>query len=206
MKKYIAFGLLTVFLLLPVVCAAAAPHEIAGFVLNQNIEGFRDRLLMETALPVRYQENIEEVEIKPIKGYKTGLIGYATCVKPGHIVWIKMKYDDSSKAFFQDLLKQFKKRFGEPTEYRGDPFHIFVAWKWSFIDPDNNRISLTLQHNTLDSEEKRGTAVKLKMTNLIDAVIRCHNTLKCGQLNRLRCRKWKKIVLPQKGWDLYVPR
>jgi hypothetical protein len=89
-------------------------------------------------------ENIEEVEIKPIQGIKSGLIAYATCTAPGQIARIKLKYKDASKAFFEDLIKKIKKKYGEPDQYRGDPFHILISWKWSFVDDDGNRISLTV--------------------------------------------------------------
>ncbi len=128
------------FLWVAGVCLAAeAPHQVAVFVLNRDIADFKDYVIMETALPIRYMENIEEVEIRPIEGIKSGLIAYATCTAPGHIVRIKLKYEDSSKDFFENLLKQIKKKYGEPDEYRGDPFHILIAWKWSFIDKDGNR-------------------------------------------------------------------
>jgi hypothetical protein len=42
-----------------------------------------------------------------------------------------------------------------------------IAWKWSFTDTDGNNISLILQHNTRDEEEKQGNAVKMTMWNLL---------------------------------------
>ncbi len=161
---------------------------------------------METALPIRYMENIEEVEIKPIKGMKSGYIAYATCAAPGHIVRIKLKYNDWSKKFFENLLKQFKKKYGEPDEYRGDAFHIFIAWKWSFIDKDGNRISLTLQHNSQDPEEKMGNAVKLTMTNLVEEDKQCHKLKGRDPRAKLRQRDWKVVDPGLTGWDLYLPR
>ena len=130
------------------VCFAEVPHEIAGFVLGKNIDEIKDRLDMSTALPVRHRESLREVEIKTMEGFKSGLITYGTCAKPGQIVRIKLKYTETSKKFYETLLKRFKKKFGEPNEWRGDPFHIFLDWKWAFIDKDGNRISLHLQHNT----------------------------------------------------------
>ncbi len=55
----------------------------------------------------------------------------------------------------------------------GDPFHIMIAWKWSFTDKDGNNISLILQHNTRDEEEKQGNAVKMTMWNLMLEEERC---------------------------------
>ena len=154
-----------------IVCATSlageAPHQIGVFVLKQNISELKDYVIMETALPIRHMENIEEVEVKSMKGIKSGLIAYATCESPGTVVRIKLKYIDPSKKFYEELLKRIKKKYGEPTEYRGDPFHIVLSWKWSFVDKNNQRISMTLQHNSLDTEEKIGNSIKLTNRSLI---------------------------------------
>ena len=206
MKKRILLTILAFLWVAGICLAGGAPHQVGVFVLNRDIAEFKDYVIMETALPIRHVENIEEVEIKPIKGIKSGLIAYATCVAPGHIVRIKLKYKDSSKQFFEDLLKQIKKKYGEPEEYRGDAFHIFIAWKWSFIDKDGNNISLTLQHNSKDTEEKRGNAVKLTMTNLIVKDQRCFKLKALDHREKIRQRDWKVMDPGLTGWDLYVPR
>lgn len=185
---------------------AGAPREVGGFALNENIKQYEDRVLMDTALPIRYAENIEEVEIKFTPGFKSGLIAYGTCEKPGNIVRIKLKYADSSKAFFKDLLKQFKKRFGEPDEYRGDPFQIMIAWKWSFVDQQNHNISLTLQHNTRDEEEKIGNAVKLTNTTLIEKDLECFKRKQLDYQEKLRQREWKAVEPEESGWEIFLPR
>jgi len=207
MKKRLSFIIIMALLAVAGICLASeAPHQVSVFVLNRDIADFKDYVIMETALPIRHMENIEEVEIKPIKGIKSGLIAYATCTAPGHIVRIKLKYEDSSKKFFENLLKQIKKKYGEPEEYRGDPFHILIAWKWSFIDTDGNHISLTLQHNAEDAEEKMGNAVKLTMTNLIEDDQRCYKLKALDHREKLRQRDWKVMDPGLTGWDLYVPR
>ena len=207
MKKILLFIALLAFLWAAGICLAGeAPHQISVFVLNRDIADFKDYIIMETALPIRHMENIEEVEIKPIQGIKSGLIAYATCTAPGHIVRIKLKYQDSSKKFFENILKQFKKKYGEPDEYRGDAFHIFIAWKWSFTDKDGNRIGLTLQHNSQDPEEKMGNAVKLTMTNLVEEDKQCHKLKGRDPREKLRQRDWKVVDPGLTGWDLYVPR
>ncbi len=186
--------------------AVEAPHQVSVFGLNRNIADFKDYVIMETALPIRHMENIEEVEVKPIKGIKSGLIAYATCAAPGHIVRIKLKYKDGSKKFFQNLLKKIKKKYGEPDEYRGDSFNILIAWKWSFVDKDGNRISMTFQHNSQDVDEKRGNAIKLTMTNLIEKDQRCYKIKTFDHRVRLRQRDWKIVDPGLTGWDRYVPQ
>ena len=87
---------------------------------------------------------------------------------------VRLKYADSSKKFYKELLKRFKRKFGDPTEWQGDPFHIVLAWKWAFTNPQGNRISLVLQHNTRDEEESIGNTVKITTWNLIEAERECY--------------------------------
>jgi hypothetical protein len=206
MKKKVGIGMAVLLLFIPGITLAEAPHQVGGFVLDQNIKKFEDRVIMDTALPVRYAENIKEVEIKFTQGFKSGLIAYGTCARPGNIVRIKLKYADSSKQFYEDLLKQFKKRFGEPNEYQGDPFHIVVAWKWSFVDQQNHRISLILQHNSKDEEEKMGNAVKLTDTTLMEEDLLCYKNKQLDYRERLRQREWKARKPETGGWELFLPR
>ena len=205
MKKIVCSWILSL-IWVPALALAAAPHQLGGFVLNQKISAFEDQILMDTALPVRYAENIEEVEIKPTQGFKSGLIAYGTCSKPGHIVRIKLKYADASKKFFEDLLKQFNKRFGEPDEYRGDAFKIVIAWKWSFVDEENHKISLILQHNAMDEDEKIGNAVKITDTTLMEEDSDCYRRKQLDSRDRLRQRKWEIVDPGDTGWERFIPR
>jgi len=155
-------------LLFPALCPAQAPSQIGGFVLGGNISEYKDRVKMETAMPIRYAEYLTEVETNPINGFKSGLISYGNCAVPGRILRVKLKYAESTKKFYKALLKHYKARFGEPLEWRGDPFHVLIAWKWSFTDSKHNQISMILQHNTKDEEEKLGNAVKITLTNFLE--------------------------------------
>jgi len=173
MKKYLLYGLLTLILVGPHSVWAEAPHKLAGFVLGGPMNDFNEQVEMDTVLPIRYIESLKEVEAKEIKGFKTGLVVYGTCIEPSRIVRLKFKYADNSKRFFDELLARFKANLGKPDEWRGDPFHIVIAWKWHFTDKDANQISLILQHNTRDEEEKQGNAVKMTMWNLLLEEDRC---------------------------------
>jgi hypothetical protein len=207
MKKQLFILTVLAFLWITGTCLADdAPHQVAVFKLNGNIADVKDYVIMETALPIRYMENIEEVEIKPIEGLKSGLIAYATCAMPGQIARIKLKYKDASKKFYENLLKRIKNKYGEPNEYRGDPFHILISWKWSFVDKDGNRISMTLQHNSMDTEEKVGNAIKLTLTSLIEEDERCYKIKALDQRQKLRQREWKIMTPELTGWSLFVPR
>ena len=196
-----------VFLWIAGICLAGeAPHQIGVFVLNQNISELKEYVIMETALPIRHMENIEEVEIKPMKGIKSGLIAYVTCSAPGQIARIKLKYKDPSKKFYEELLNQIKKKYGKPDEYRGDPFHIVLSWKWSFVDKNNQRITMTLQHNSLDTEEKIGNSIKLTNRSLIEEDLKCYRVKALDQRQKLRHRDWQVMTPGVSGWELFVPR
>ena len=207
MRKFIIICLnLAVLFTCGISLAGDTPSQIGVFVLNQNIADFKDYVIMETALPIRHMENIEEVELKSMEGIKSGLIGYATCATPGRIVRIKLKYKDPSKKFYEELLKRIKDKFGKPDEYQGDPFHIVVSWKWSFIGKKNERITMTLQHNTMDTEEKIGNSIKLTDRTLIEEDLKCYRAKALDQRQKLRHRDWKVMTPGLSGWDLFVPR
>jgi hypothetical protein len=201
MKKstVLIFGCVWIFL--AGVCAAQAPHEIAGFSLGKNIDEYRDAVNSASDMPIRHRGSIREVQVKPVAGYKSGIVSYGTCVEKGRVLRIRLKYLDASKKFYETLLSRFKERFGEPSEWRGDPFHIVINWKWSFTDKDGNRISLQLQHNTKDVEEKIGNTVKLSLPEAIHAEHICLD--KKTQVS-------KGGQKPSSGtppdWDLLIPR
>lgn len=185
---------------------AQAPHQMGDFALGKNIAEYKERVKMETAIPIRHLECLVEVETQQMEGFRSGLISYGTCASPGRIVRIKLKYADSTRKFYDRLLALFKKRFGEPVEWRGDPFHVVIAWKWSFVDKENNRISLFLQHNTKDEEEKMGNSVKLNMLNFIEDERRC-----LEEKNLDFSGKSKKGAQAKKrggpmDWNLFIPR
>ena len=91
-------------------------------------------------------------------------------------------------------------------EWRGDPFHIVIAWKWSFTDNDNNRISLILQHNTKDQEEKMGNSVKISMTNKIEEERLCYEKGFSKSEEKMRKQKHAGKKKGPVNWDLFVPR
>jgi hypothetical protein len=175
MNRSLFFSILvaTVFLFPNYVSADKAPRQIAGLVLGEQIAMFVDLVRMKTATPLRDRKYLREVRIRATDGYRSGTVSFGNCNKPGQIVRIKLKYEYSDKKFYNELLDQFKKRFGEPDEWRGDPFHVIVAWKWSFTDKDNNKISLTLQHSR-DEDYKWGNSVKLANTTLLEQERTCY--------------------------------
>jgi hypothetical protein len=186
--------------------AGETPLSVGGFTLGRPIETVAERVIMETALPVRYMENLHEVEIRPAEGFKSGLIAFGTCRQPASIVRIKLKYEDGGLEFFEELLGRFKKNYGEPSEYMGDPFRVFISWKWSFKDSGGNRVSLTLQHNNQDEDEKMGNAVKLTLHNQLEDDARCFKENRLDRREALRHRGAPSGKGRAPAWDLFVPR
>jgi len=187
-------------------CFAEAPQEVGGFVLGTAVRMYTDRLQMESAMPRRHMEYLEEVEIKETAEFKSGLIGYGTCEAPGQIVRIKLKYADSSRKFYNELFERFKKRFGKPNEWRGDSFHVVIAWKWSFTDREKNSISLILQHNTKDEEEKLGNSVKLTNWTAMDKESACFGKKQAGSGVRPAGSGGAGSGQQKVNWDRLIPR
>lgn len=200
MKPFLICLSLGLLLLPPAAGFCAAPTGIAGFFLGKQLDEYKSRVQYETLFPLRHSKFIHEVEIDVPEGFKNGLLWVGTCADPGKIVRIRLKYQDASKKFYEALLKRFKQRFGNPSEWRGDPFHIVLAWKWAFTDKQGNRISLLLQHNTRDQEESIGNTVKMTMWNLVEEERRCHEKKEVGK------EKKPSGKTPEPAWDLLIPQ
>lgn len=195
----------TVFLFPTYVSADKAPKQIAGLVLGEQIGRFVDLVRMETATPLRDRQYLREVRIREIDGYRSGTVSFGNCNNPGQIVRIKLKYEYSDKEFYNELLDQFKKRFGEPDEWRGDPFHVIIAWKWSFTDKDNNSISLILQHSR-DEDYKWGNSVKITNRTLLEQEHICYqkeHSDKSGSQKGKSSSKRKQ--LKPKDYQRFIP-
>lgn len=208
MNRSLFFSILvaTVFLFPTYVSADKAPKQIAGLVLGGQIDRFVDLVQMETATPLRDRKYLREVRIREIDGYRTGTVSFGNCNKPGQIVRIKLKYEYSDKEFYHELLDQFKKRFGEPDEWRGDPFHVIIAWKWSFTDEDNNKISLILQHSR-DEEYKWGNSVKITNTTLLEQEQSCYQKKHSEKSDsREGKQSSKKRKLKAEDYQKFVPQ
>ncbi len=179
------------------VSARETPGEIAGIELGGNIEEVNGLIRMDTMLPVRFSPFIREVETVDIPGFDCGLLWVGNCEEPGRILRIKMKYEDPSKGFYQDILERLKERYGEPKEWRGDPFHAHLAWKWAFVDDAGNDISMILEHNVRDPDETSGNSIKLTMWNLVDKERACYESEKT-------MKKTKASMPPD--WDSLMPK
>jgi len=199
MKRILFILGAVVIMAFPTLGLADFPVHLGGFVLGDDISNYRDRVNMASCMTLRYMEYMGEGEIGNIPGFKSGLIAFGTCDRPDKIVRIKLKYEDGSKAFFNQLMERFEKSFGPAHGYQGDPFQIVMGWKWSFKDEKGGRISLVLQHNSMNPEEKIGNSVKLTLTSQMD------KERKCFEAKQPKTVGQDKKVKGETQWNSFVP-
>jgi hypothetical protein len=189
-----------------IVTAGNVPTSIAGFALGDNLFKHKEKIVKDSTMCIRYQNYINEVEVTNCQGYKVGLIGVGNCADPDKIIRIKLKYINSSKNFYNNLLKRCKKKFGKPHVWKGDAFGVVYAWKWSFADENGNKISMTLQHNSEDHEMKMGNSIKLTMTSSVEKEKACYDSKKQDEMKeRIKPVKKQSEDAPP-DWDMLIPR
>lgn len=170
-KRLSKSPLLLLLLFVQNISFASTPTQIGGFVLNTDVGEYEQIIKPETIQPIRFNEALNEAETHRIPGFKSGYIAYGTCANPGKIVRIKLKYENSSKDFYEQLLETYEDRFGDP-KWLGDAFHVVSIWKWSF-EENGTHVDLYLQHNLGKRDEKLGNSVKLTMLNLVMDELDC---------------------------------
>ncbi len=147
--------------------AEVFPKSLGGIVLGEDISTVHDICHMHTAIPLSQERHLMEVQLKShfAPGIRSGTVAYANCDQVGRIVRIKLKFDNDSREFFDDLLQRYRDRFGKPLEWRGDPFQTVMSWKWSFHDSQGNQVNLELTHSK-DDDYKTGNFVKMTLRSL----------------------------------------
>lgn len=175
-----------------VVSAIEIPQEIGGFRLGEDITEYSD---------IEYSNYLKDVVVTDWHGFRKGIISYGICASPGKIVKISMKYEDSSKDFYDTLLKKYKKKFGKPSIWGGDAFGILSKWKWVFIDENNRKVNLILQHNLKNHNENIGNIVKLNYPERENEERLCF-------IEQCEINKSEEQALERKemNWDYMIPR
>ena len=195
MKSLVIISFLGLSLLLPQITIGAGditvPLEINGFKLGGSLKDYEF---------LKQRNYLKEVMVNDIGGFRRGVISFGNCERQGEVVKIKLKYKDDTHKFYKQLLKRFKKKFGNPEEFTGDAFGIVLSWKWRFRDKDNNYISLTLQHNKKNQEETMGSMVKLSMPDRIEAERKCF--LNICETEKIAC----PVNMMSDDWDHLIPK
>lgn len=172
-----------------------APLEVAGIKLGSDIADYPN---------VEYSNYLKDVVVTDWHGFRKGYISYGACESPGTIIKLRMKYEDSSKKFFDTLLKRYKKKFGSPTEWKGDSFGIKHVWKWKLKDEEGNTVNLILQHNHMDPNENVGNVVKLYYPELEELERLCFNR-KCEEVSNPEQKRIKE-ELKETNWSYLIPQ
>ena len=180
---------------------AKFPVHLGGFTLGDDISNYQTLVDMETCRKIPFNQYLEEGEIIPRHEFKSGIITYGLCDRPNKILKIKLKLADSSKKNYDKILKMYKKKVGSPNEYKGDAFGIIIAWKWSFTNKDNEKISLILQYNKMNKDEKSGAVIKMTLTNQVEKERSCFMANSPNRKKRLKTPALEGKAL----WDLLVP-
>ncbi len=173
------------------------PLEVGGFKLGTSIEEYDF---------ISYRNFLKQVVIDRVPGFRKGMIEYGVCDQPGEIVRIKLKYQDTTKSFYNKLLKKYKKKFGKPDEFTGDSFGIVICWRWNFRTKDGERVTMLLQHNLKNPNEVIGNMVKLTMPDRIEAERKCFNKT-CDMRSPGAFSKSKGSGnMDKSGWMQMIPR
>lgn len=115
-----------------------------------------------------------------------------------------MKYQDSSKKFYHELLVKYKNRYGKPLEWKGDAFGVLYVWKWRFMDEHNRRVSRILQHNLQNNNENVGNMVKLSYPEMMEEERYC--VIEFFEKNKTAEEKEAIKQRMKPDWDYMLPR
>jgi len=194
--RQLAVGLLFMLCLWPgLLNAGDAPQEIAGIVLGSNVATYPDIV----------QSNfLQEVVVTEWHGFRKGIISYGTCRYNGQILKIEMKYDNQSKEFFKAVLEKLRQKYGEPTSWNGDSFGVLHNWKWQFVDGNQNKVSLSLQHNGKNSNETMGNVIKLSFPEKIEEERLCFSAM-CDK-HKEKTEEKRLIELKKTDWSYLIPQ
>jgi len=197
-QPYIVANLLFFLALLLFATSAAtapkAPISIAGIRLGGDIDDYPD---------VVRSNFMRDVVVTDWHGFRKGIISYGECKYKGQILKIDMKYGDKSREFFEELLKRYKSRFGEPQSWEGDSFGVMRIWKWSFTDDNGDEVSLTLQYNGKNSRETIGNMVRLSFPKMMEEERNCFNQM-C-QEHKHASGQERQRELEQSDWSHLIP-
>lgn len=182
--------------------AQSAPLEIVGFRLGDNVKAHAHAIEEgKTEVDINRQY-LTTVLIKPVPGYRSGYVAYGNCAAPGRIARIKMNYENDSRDFYEKLLAALKKRYGEPQQWRGNPFGTLRIWKWSLRDKTLGDISLILQHYSGEDDTfTKGNSIRIAASDILDQERDCWR-----EKNPEKKIQAPAAPAPQHGIDYYLPK
>ncbi|MBI4805283.1 MAG: hypothetical protein HY795_08605 [Desulfovibrio sp.] len=198
-------AVLTAVLLLSTafVCQAYdAPLELGGIRLGASIQEYPGKIATKESDTDLNRQYLSTMALMPVPGFRSGYVTSGTCDSPGRIARIKMNYDDDSMAFYEKLLTALKSRYGEPKQWRGNPFGNLRIWKWSLKDQNLGDISIILQrYSGEDDSFTKGNSIRIAATGLLEKEHECYR----------RKHPREKVVTPapatkELGIEHFLPR
>ena len=186
--------------------AADAPMELAGIRLGKTVEELGAKLVTSSADKAFQRPCLGLVAVAPVAGFRSGYVDYGLCAKPGRIVRIKMNYADESLGFYERLLTALKKRYGEPTQWRGNAFGTLRTWKWGLKAANGRSISLILMHYEGDDGAfTEGNSIRIADTDMVREEEQCQ-TARLGADKAGQEAEKKALEATGLGLDWFLPR
>ncbi|WP_319761612.1 hypothetical protein [Maridesulfovibrio sp.] len=174
MKRTIILTIISCLLLISSAGAAQnAPESIAGITIGNNVSTVRSLLEMKSETSPWQEEYIKRIGLRELEGYRGGYVVVGNCKRKDIILRMKLKYSNNSLNFFNKIYSKIEKRFGQPNDWRGNPFGTLKVWKWSLKDKYGN-ISLILQHFSGDDDSiTQGNSIRLSRPSWIQEEKQC---------------------------------
>lgn len=152
------------------VARAESPSNLAGVTLGDAASQYKGRIRQSPAKPVEDAPWLRRLALVPDKFFSGGYVLVGTCAAPGRVARIKARYRDNGLEFFRKISGEMLKRYGDPTEYKGELDGRVMGNKWGFSDPWLRPVSLILQRvEGEDPEAGGGNTVKLTNWGLLEA-------------------------------------
>ncbi len=156
-----------------------APRSIASISVGIPVSDVADKVDLGSAVPLGGADFLMRAPLKPVSGFESGYVVYGNCKEKGRIVRIKLKYQEDDVAFYERVLAALKKRYGKPSEWRGNPFGTLKIWKWSLKDAVGHSISIQLQHYDGDDDAfTPGNSIKLTHSTYLADEKACYEARK----------------------------
>jgi hypothetical protein len=180
MKKSV-FGIL--FLFGQMICTASFAHEapksIGPVTLGANVSDLQAEVDVGASVPLGGADFLMRAPLKSLQGFESGYVVYGKCKEKGRVVRVKLKYEDDEVRFFNEVLAALRKRYGKPTEWKGNPFGTLKIWKWSLRDARLHSIGLQLQYYEGDDDAfTPGNSIKLTHTTYLEEEKACYDAKK----------------------------
>ncbi|MCU0587135.1 MAG: hypothetical protein MUF52_03175 [Syntrophobacteraceae bacterium] len=182
---------------------AKAPQSIVGIRLGSQIEELKDMVEIGAAVPLWGSQYLMRAPLRSARGYQSGYVVYGNCARKGRVVRIKLTYEDESLDFYNKLQSLLTRRYGKPSEWRGNPFGTLRIWKWSLRDPDGKRVSIILQHYVGDDDSfTPGNSIRLTHSSYIEEESACYQE----KLKERKDETCPALMPPKVDMEWFLPQ